>query len=185
MKPNESILAFGDSITYGFGVEARESYPSVLHFMTGIRVINAGINGETSEEGLARLPMLLEDDSIRLMLLCFGANDILQQRSMERLRANLVRMIALAKSKGVDVILIGVPEFRIPGLASLPLYDGVAEAENVAYMPSLLPDVLEDRSLKADDVHPNAAGYRQMAERIAERLRKIGYIDSPLSRPRS
>jgi lysophospholipase L1-like esterase len=177
LHPDESILAFGDSITYGFGADEHQSYPAVLQSMTGLRVINAGINGETSEEGLARLPKLLEDDSIRLMLLCLGGNDILQQRSHERLKHNLKRMIDLAKAKEIDVVLIGVPTFGILGLSSLPLYGELAEKEKVAYMPSLLPDVLGDPALKNDYIHPNAAGYRYMAEQIDERLRGLGYLD--------
>ncbi len=176
LQPGDSILAFGDSITYGYGAKPGESYPAVLASMTGLRVINAGINGETSGEGLARLPKLLGDDSIRLMILCSGGNDILQRRSREELKSNLERMIALAKAKGIDVVLIGVPEFGIFGLSSLPLYKEVAREENVAYMPSLLPDILGDRSLKTDYVHPNAAGYRTMAEKIFERLRETGYL---------
>ena len=177
LQPHDSILAFGDSITYGFGVGEDESYPAVLHALTGIRVINAGINGETSEEGIVRLPELLEDGSVRLMLLCFGGNDILQRRSPARLKSNLKRMIAMAKAKGVDIVLIGVPSFGVLGLSSLPLYKEVAEEEKVFYMPSLLPDVLEERALKADYVHPNAAGYRVMAERINARLESLGYFN--------
>lgn len=177
MQPHESILAFGDSITYGFGANRQESYPAVLQRLSGIRVINAGINGETSEEGKVRLPSLLRDDSIRLMLLCSGGNDILQQRPLARLEANVRAMITEAKKQNVDVILIGVPTFGAFGLSSLPLYERVAEEEGIAYMPSLLPDVLEERALKNDYVHPNAAGYRVMAERVAERLRSLGYIE--------
>jgi acyl-CoA thioesterase-1 len=177
LQVNDSILAFGDSITYGFGADEHQSYPAFLQSMTGIRIINAGINGETSEEGLARLPKLLEDDSIRLMLLCFGGNDILQQRSRVRLKRNLKRMIDMAKAKGIDVVLIGVPTFGILGMSSLPLYEELAEEEKVAYMPSLLPDVLSDPGLKNDYVHPNAAGYRYMAEQIDERLRGLGYLE--------
>lgn len=176
LQPGDSILAFGDSITYGYGAKPGESYPAVLASMTGLRVINAGVNGETSAEGLARLPKLLDDGSIRLMLLCFGGNDILQHRSEAKLKSNLERMIAMAKAKGIDVVLIGVPEFGIFGLSSLPLYKEVAHEEDIAYMPSLLPDVLGDRSLKTDYVHPNAAGYRMMAKRISERLREVGYL---------
>jgi len=177
LQPHDTILAFGDSITRGYGAGERESYPAVLEALSGFRVVNAGVNGETSEEGLARLPGLLEDGSIRLMLLCFGGNDILQHRSQVRLKENLVRMIAMAKAKGVDVVLIGVPSFGAFGLSSLPLYAEVADEEKVAYMPSLLPDVLEARELKADYVHPNASGYRVMAERIAKRLRGLGYLE--------
>ncbi len=177
MQSNDAILAFGDSITFGFGAQPQQSYPAVLQNLTGHRVINAGVNGETSEEGLVRLPALLDDDSVRLMLLCFGGNDILQQKSMPRLKQNIKKMIEMAKSKGVEVLLIGVPKFGVFGLSSLPLYKEVAKEENVAYMPELLPEVLEDSALKSDYVHPNASGYRRMAEQIRKQLAALGYIE--------
>ena len=177
LQPGEKILAFGDSITYGYGAKPAESYPAVLQTLTGIPVINAGVNGETTEEGAVRFPRLLEDDGIRLMLLCLGGNDILQQRSHTRLKANLKRIVQMAKTKGIDVVLIGVPTFGVFGMTSLPLYKEVADEEGIPYMPSLLPDVLGDRALRADYVHPNAAGYRVIAERVAERLRSLGYVE--------
>ncbi|MHC3994665.1 GDSL-type esterase/lipase family protein [Thiomicrolovo sp. ZZH C-3] len=177
LQDGDAILALGDSITYGYGAQAHESYPAVLQSLTGFMVINAGVNGETSEEGLARLPHLLEDESIRLMLLCLGGNDILQQRSKIRLKANLKRIVQMAKAKRIDVILIGVPTFGVFGMKSLPLYKEIAGEEGIPYMPSLLPDVLGDRALRADYVHPNAEGYRMLAEGIAERLRSLGYVE--------
>jgi len=177
MKTAGSILAFGDSITYGYMADADESYPAVLQSLIGLNVINAGVNGETSEAGTARFPSLLEDDTIGVIILCTGANDILQQRSMPRLKSNLEYMISLAREKGIKVLLIGVPFFGSFELSSLPLYKEVAEKEHVAYMPDLLPDVLEDRTLRSDNVHPNAAGYRYMAEAIAQKLRRERLIN--------
>ncbi|UFS61478.1 arylesterase [Sulfurimonas sp. HSL-3221] len=177
MQTGDTILAFGDSITHGYGAAAHESYPAVLQTLTEFPVTNAGVNGETTAEGLARLPGVLEDDTIRLMLLCLGGNDILQQRSKRRLKANLKRIVQMAKAKGVDIVLIGVPTFGVFGMTSLPLYKEIAEEEGIPYMPSLLPDVLEDRALRADYVHPNAAGYRVIAEGLTERLRSLGYTE--------
>ncbi|WP_345969151.1 arylesterase [Sulfurimonas sp. HSL1-6] len=177
LQTGDTILAFGDSITHGYGASAHESYPVVLQTLTGFPVINAGVNGETTSEGLARFPGVLEDDTIRLMLLCLGGNDILQQRSKRRLKANLKRIVQMAKAKKIDVVLIGVPTFGVFGMTSLPLYKEIAEEEGIPYMPSLLPDVLGDRALRADYVHPNAAGYRVIAERVAERLRSLGYVE--------
>lgn len=170
------VLAIGDSITFGYKAKRRESYPAELQSLSGRGVINAGINGERSDGALARLPGLLDSSNVRTMVLCTGANDILQQYSMSNLKSNLKRMIAIARERGVDVVLIGVPFFGSHRLASLPLYDEVAAEENVAYMPYLLPDVLGDRRLRADHVHPNAAGYRYMAEAVLDRLRKEGYL---------
>ena len=99
LNKTDTILAFGDSLTYGFGANPNESYPTLLSQYTGLKVINAGVNGDTSEEGLRRLAPLLNDPSIKMMILFFGGNDILQKRSMSALKNNLKTMIQMAKGK--------------------------------------------------------------------------------------
>jgi len=176
LTPQESILAFGDSLTYGFGADPEESYPSLLSEMSGLKVVNAGVNGDTSEEGLRRLAPLLEDDSVKLMVLFFGGNDIMQRQAMSQLKANLKSMIAMAKSKEIDVLLVTVPNIGIFGLSPLELYEEVAEEENIPLLSGMLSDILSDPSLKSDQIHPNAKGYRVMAEKIFESLKKYGWI---------
>lgn len=175
-QPGDTVLAFGDSITYGFGAAPDESYPSVLASLTDRRVINAGINGETSEEGLARLPALLEDESIDLMILCFGTNDIFQRRSMPRLKRNLERMISMGREKGIEVILLATPTLGAWELSPLPLYEEAAEASGAECLPELLSDVIGDPGMRIDEVHPNAAGYRKIAEAIFDVMKRRGWI---------
>jgi len=177
LAPNNTILAMGDSITYGFGAGPNESYPVQLSKLTGLHVINAGVNGETSVEGLRRLPKLLEDPSVKLMILCFGGNDILQRSSMDALKQNLKTMIQMAKKKQIDVLLISVPNVSLFGLSPLDLYEEVAEEENSPLLSGTLADILSKPSLKNDQIHPNAAGYRKMAEKIYETLQKEGWLE--------
>jgi len=177
LHPRNSILAFGDSLTYGYNAKPAESYPAVLSKSTGLKVTNAGIPAETSQDGLKRLPQLLEDPSIKLMILCFGGNDMMQQISMDVLKNNLKLMIQMAKTKGIDVLLISVPNFTLFGLSPLSLYDEVANEENVPLISGLLSKILSDPSLKSDQIHPNALGYKQMAEEIYESLKENGWID--------
>ncbi|MEA3433437.1 MAG: GDSL-type esterase/lipase family protein, partial [Campylobacterota bacterium] len=131
LLPHNTILTFGDSLTYGHGADHNESYPALLTSLSGHKVINAGSNGETSNEGLQRLPKLLEDKSIKLMILCFGGNDILRRQSMEALKNNLRTMIQMAKVKKIDVLLIAVPNISLFGLSPLELYEEVAEEEEI------------------------------------------------------
>ena len=173
---NDTILALGDSLTYGFGASPSESYPTLLSEMTGLRVINAGINGETSKEGLKRLPKLLEDPSIKLMILFFGGNDIMQRRSMEDLKQNLKTMIQMAKQKHINVLLISVPNIGLFGLSPLSLYEEVAEEENIPLLSGMLTDILSQPSLKTDQIHPNASGYKKMAERIYEKIKEHDWL---------
>ena len=177
LHPSNTILAFGDSITYGYNAEPAQSYPSLLAKMTGLRVVNGGIPAETSGDGLKRLPQYLEDPSIKLMILCIGGNDVIQQIPMDRLKKNLKHMIQMAKAKNIDVMLISVPRFTPFGLSALHLYDEVANEENVPLISGLLSEILSEPSLKSDQIHPNAAGYRQMAQEIYENLKAYGWID--------
>ena len=177
LSPHDTILAFGDSLTHGYGTRSDESYPYVLSRLSGFKVINAGINGETSREGLERLPDLLQDSSIKLMILCMGGNDIIQRKSYEQLKANLKTMIQMAKEKDIEVLLVSVPEFGMFGLSSLSLYKEVADEEGIPVIDSLLADILNDRSLKNDQVHPNAKGYKRMAEEIFRTLKKHGWTE--------
>lgn len=176
LKKTDTILAFGDSLTYGFGANRGESYPDLLAKSTGLRVINAGINGDTSAEGARRLPPLLNDPSIKMMILFFGGNDIIQKKPMSELKQNLKRMIQMAKAKQTEVLLVSVPNIGLFGLSPLDLYEEVADEENVPLLSGMLAEILSQPSLKSDQIHPNAKGYRQMAESIYAQLKEDGWI---------
>ncbi len=170
------ILAFGDSLTFGTGAEAAESYPAVLEKMIGRRVINYGIPGEVTAEGLSRLPEILEQEKPALMILCHGGNDQLRHLNPEQTADNIRKIIQLARERNVAVVLIAVPA---PGLTLSPpsLYRKIAKKMSVPVEENILSDVLAKNSLKSDLIHPNAAGYRLMAESIAALLRQYGAID--------
>ncbi len=169
------ILAFGDSLTYGTGAEKNESYPVILENTINRKVINAGVLGELSIQGLKRLPKFLDKHQPGLLILCHGGNDILQRGSHAKAEANIRKMIALAENKNIPVILLGVPK---PGLflSSAKLYANIAENTNVIFMPNLIADILSDASMKSDSVHPNNAGYRKMASTLADTLRDAGAL---------
>ncbi|PHS34424.1 MAG: arylesterase [Sulfurovum sp.] len=173
--PQDTILAFGDSITYGYGVHTSQSYPSVLASLLNRKVINAGVNGDTSEDGLSRLPNLLQDTSIKLILLCFGGNDILQQKSLSSLKANLKTMIQIAKEQNIHILLISVPNFSAFGLSPLALYKDIAREENIPLLNDTLTDILSNPNYKIDQIHPNASGYKIMSEKIYEKLEETTF----------
>lgn len=177
LTSSSSILAFGDSLTYGYGANPKQSYPSTLSSLTGLNVINAGVNGDTSAEGVSRLDKYLEDKNIQLMLLCFGGNDIIQRKSMKTLKSNLKTMIHMAKEKGVKVLLISVPNVGLFGLSPLSIYEDIAEEENIPLASGILADILGNPSYKSDQIHPNALGYNLMAEKIYESLKDEGFIN--------
>jgi acyl-CoA thioesterase I len=169
------ILAFGDSLTHGNGARPEESYPAVLEKLSGRQVINAGISGEETAAGLERLPGLLAEHQPQLMILCHGGNDFLRKNDPGKMEANVRAMINLARSEGIPVVLLGVPK---PGLflSSAEVYNKIAESSDVVFIEDLIADVLGDRSLKSDTVHPNKDGYRVMAENIHAVLGRAGAL---------
>lgn len=175
LAPDAVILAFGDSLTAGTGAGADESYPAVLERLTGRKVVNAGVPGETSTGGLRRLPRELERHRPDLMVLCHGGNDFLRKLDGEGAEQNLIRMVRMARDRGVAVVMVGVPK---PGvfLSTADLYERVAGAEGVPLESEVLPDILGDNRLKSDTVHPNAAGYEQLATAVRDLLRESGAL---------
>ena len=174
--PREAVLlAFGDSLTYGTGAAEAESYPAQLESLIGRRVVRAGVPGEVTAQALARLPGALDESAPRLVLLCIGGNDFLRRLGNEQAERNVRAMIELARRRGIDVLLIGTPE---PGLFPSPpaFYAAVAKDLHIPYEGEVITEVLKDARLKSDPIHPNAAGYRVIAERVAAVLRKNGAL---------
>jgi lysophospholipase L1-like esterase len=169
------VLAFGDSLTYGTGAAENESYPAQLERLIGRRVVRAAIPGEVTAQALARLPEALDEHTPRLLLLCIGGNDFLRRLGNPQAEANIRAMVQLARSRGIDVMLIGVPE---PGLSPAPpaFFAAIARDFHLPYEEAAMAEVLKQSSLRSDPIHPNARGYRVIAERLAERLRHSGAI---------
>lgn len=169
------VLAFGDSLTFGTGAAEDESYPAQLEKLIGRRVVRAGVPGEVTAQALARLPAALDEHAPKLVLLCIGGNDFLRRLGNQQAERNVREMVKLARTRGVAVLLIGTPE---PGLTVSPpaFYAAVAKDYGLPYEEGVIGEVLKDRSLKSDPIHPNARGYRVIAERLAQALKRSGAI---------
>lgn len=175
ISPGGTILAFGDSLTAGVGASQPESYPAVLAELSGRSVINAGVSGEVTADGLQRLPGLLSQHEPELLILLEGGNDILRNQPSARVLSNLAQMIELARANDVPVVLIGVPEKNLFS-SSAPLYKELAEQYDVVFEGKLLGSLLRTASYKSDPIHLNAKGYRAMAEGIYELLADNGAL---------
>ncbi len=169
------ILAFGDSLTFGTGAGEQQSYPEVLAALIGRKVVNAGVPGEVSKEGLGRLPSVLEKVRPDLLILCHGGNDLLRRQDQQLLRANLAQMVQMAQGQNIAVLLVAVPE---PGLALEPpaLYEELAKEFALPLEGTIITKILKKSELKSDPVHPNAAGYQRLAEALAKFLRQSGAL---------
>ena len=175
LETNATVLAFGDSITRGSGAGVRESYPVVLGELIGRRVVNAGKAGELSRDGLKRLPGLLASYSPRLVILTHGGNDLLRLMDQRETEENLRQMILIVQRHGVSLVLVGVPA---PGIMLSPpgLYKNLAEQFNLPYEDDVLSYIYRRTSLKSDPIHPNARGYRKLAQSLAALLRESGAL---------
>jgi len=166
------VLAFGDSLTSGSGARDGKPYPAVLQELLGCTIINAGVPGETTAEGLRRLPGVLKKHQPTLVILCHGGNDILQRNKPENVTANLKLMVETIKKQGADIVLVGVPrpKFTIipPDLRPVMAkrYKTIAAEYLLPLEEHALEEILGNTELKSDQIHPNARGYRQLAEAI-------------------
>jgi acyl-CoA hydrolase len=170
------VLALGDSLTYGTGASSATSWPAVLAQRTGWQVENAGVPGATASQICTRLPDLLAEGRPALVLVVAGGNDFLRRMPESGVREALASCIAHAQAAAVPLVLIQVPRLGLAGIANAPVYAEIAKSRQVPLIDAGLADILGKPAMRADAVHPNTAGYRAMAERIADGLAALGYL---------
>jgi len=175
LNADATILAFGDSLTYGTGTSRDKAYPAVLERLINRKIINAGIPGEISKHGLSRLPALIDKHHPELIIICHGANDILRKLDLAKTHNNIQQMINLARKNNSEVVLIGVPEFSL-FLSTAPMYQALADENQVPIANNILGDIIGNNSLKSDHIHPNTQGYQLLAQDIASLLKQSGAI---------
>ncbi|KND47276.1 MAG: acyl-CoA thioesterase I [Parcubacteria bacterium C7867-004] len=168
MKP--VVVAFGDSLVEGYGAGSGEDFVSVLSRDTGIPIQNLGRSGDTTATGLKRVKdvVALKPDIVIVLL---GGNDALQRINVAETEQNLTEILRTIKNSGATPILVGV----IGGFPSdpfAPVFKRIAEGERVVLIPNILSGLITNKSLMSDAIHPNAAGYTKVAERIRPELDK-------------
>jgi lysophospholipase L1-like esterase len=176
LDANATILAFGDSLTFGTGAGAGDSYPAQLELLAARKVVRSGVPGEVSEEGLARLPDVLDEVKPALLVLCHGGNDFLRKMDDARARSNVREMVKLARDRGIAVVLVATPKPAGIGIGVPLFYAEIGQEFGVPVEAKVMEAVLTDRKLKSDLVHPNATGYRKIAEAVAKVLQKSGAL---------
>jgi lysophospholipase L1-like esterase len=175
LEKNATVLAFGDSLTFGTGATPDQSYPARLSSLIAREIVNHGVPGEISRDGLNRLPSVLDEVKPALLILCHGGNDFLRKLDGKETEANLRAMVKLARDRNISVLLMATPK---PGLIlSVPdFYEKIGGDLDVPVETAVLAKVLGDNGTKSDLVHPNAMGYSKIAEALAAALKRAGAV---------
>ncbi|HZX32581.1 MAG TPA: GDSL-type esterase/lipase family protein, partial [Rhodocyclaceae bacterium] len=173
------VLAFGDSVTYGTGASPGEDWPTLLGGMTGWRMVNGGVPGDTAEAGKARIGPLLAEHRPALVIVEIGGNDFLRHRPQKAVKEDIRQILSTVRASGAAAVFVAVPELSVMGavtrrLSDADLYAELGKEEKVPVISDVFAGILGQPELCSDQIHPNARGYRQMAEGIDAALRKIG-----------
>jgi acyl-CoA thioesterase I len=181
-KQRPKIVAFGDSLTAGLGLTAKETYPAKLQSMLDsagydYEVVNAGVSGDTSAGGLRRMDWVL-DENVKIVVLELGANDILRGLPIKLMKDNLAKMIEWMQSRGIKVVLAGMeaptnsgPEYRKEVHEA---YRFLAKQYGTPFIPFFLEGVVQSEKLIQEDLsHPNSDGAKVLAKNVFEVLKPI------------
>ena len=176
------IVGFGDSLMAGYGLDPGESFPEKLESALRAKghdvvIVNAGVSGDTTSGGLARLDWSIPDDT-QLVILELGANDMLRGVSPATVEKNLDAMLARLKQKKVEVLLAGMraapnlgPDYQA---AFDRIFPRLAQKYDVAFYPFFLDGVVANGDLLLEDgMHPNARGIDEMVERVLPVVERI------------
>ncbi len=173
------VVFLGDSLSAGLGLAEAEAFPAVarailLEAGLEIEVVNAGVSGDTSAGGLARVDWLLGQRP-DVLVVELGGNDALRGQPLEHTESNLREIVRRGRSEGARVLLLGMdvptnygPEY---GAAFAKMYERIADEEGATLVPGFVREIGADPTLlQPDALHPTAEGHRRLAEIVAPYL---------------
>ncbi len=166
----QTIVTFGDSLVAGNGATEGNDFSSLLEKLIGEEIINMGIAGNTTAQGLARVTDVNEKDP-KVVMVLLGGNDFLRKTPIEETFKNLDTIVAEIQKEGAVVILLGVQG----GVFSDPYknhFEDLAKNRGALYVPNVLDGLIANQEYMSDAIHPNDAGYKKIAEKIYPILKK-------------
>jgi acyl-CoA thioesterase I len=176
------IVAFGDSLTAGLGLAPREAFPAQLEeaLRKGgqeVKVVNAGVSGDTTAAGLARLDWAMPDDA-SAVIIELGANDALQGLDPQATKAVLEKIITRVQARGLPILLAGMEAPRNMGKdyveAFRAVFSDLAQRYDLVFYPFFLDGVALDDALTLDDgMHPNAQGVARIVQGIMPKVEEL------------
>jgi len=177
------IIAFGDSLTAGFGVAEKESYPYLLQQRLNsegydYEVVNAGVSGDTSLGGAERSDWVLNRDDAKILILALGSNDLLRGMPVDKMKENLRKILEKAKAKKMKILICGMLAPSSVGVEYqrdfINTFTELSKEYKTELLPFMLTGVALDKRLnQADGIHPNAEGTKIMADNIYQKLKPL------------
>lgn len=167
---NRKIVCFGDSLTEGFGASNGKNYPYFLEEMSGMPVVNLGIRGNTSMQGLYRIEDVTAQKPF-IVLIEFGANDFFWQVPIEQTKKAIEKIVDTVQSSGAIAVIVSTHDGQLPDLSAA--LKNLAEEKNVPFISGILNEIWTKRELFADQLHPNSNGYKFVAEKIYKNILPI------------
>ena len=161
----KNIICFGDSITVGFGAENGQDYPTALAKMINLPVVNAGLNGDTSGEGLGRIEADVLSKDPLLVIIEFGGNDFLNKLSVQETAKNIEEMVKIIQRRGAMVAIADISTFMVMSEYGKE-FKLLSKKYGTILIPGILNGIITDPELKSDFVHPNSKGYQLIAHRV-------------------
>jgi len=166
------VVAFGDSLTRGYGTPPGKNFVTFLSEYTDLPIINSGKTGDTTSDALVRLKEDVLDYNPDVVLVLLGGNDFFEGYTEEVVRANLRTILRRIKQNGARIILIGGSKQIVPNYEST--FERLAYDEQVAgYVPNILGGILFRKDLLFDTIHPNERGHEIIAGRILPILERV------------
>lgn len=163
-NPGETLVAFGDSLTYGHGAERERSYPAVLARKTSRSVVNLGLNGDTAAAAPRRLAEALAQNPY-MVLIEFGGNDFMRGVPLEQSVAAVGEMVDAVQAAGAVAAVVDTGGYY--GMKKYTkAYKKLAREKGAVFVPGILDGVFGRRGLMSDQIHPNARGYELVADKV-------------------
>ncbi|MDD4980238.1 MAG: GDSL-type esterase/lipase family protein [Candidatus Omnitrophica bacterium] len=165
-----NIICFGDSITFGYGAQSGEDYPTAMAKLTVIPVLNMGIDGDTSVEALKRLNSDVLTRQPLVAIIEFGGNDFLRKIPQETTIVNVREMVEKIQAVGAMVAVVDISTG--PFLAEYRKgFSKICKEKGAIFIPGALSGIITNPRLKSDFIHPNCDGYKLIAQRIYKAVR--------------
>ena len=165
----QTVVAFGDSLTAGYCAGKDKAYPAVLGRMINRPVVNLGLSGDTAANAPARLPQVLQANPY-MVLIEFGGNDFMRSVPFDQTEQAIRQIVDEVQSAGAVAVLVDTGGY--PGMSRYTkLYKQIAKEKQALFVPGILDGIFGKSKYKADPIHPNAAGYEIVAQKVHKAIK--------------